>query len=54
MRTILVHLNVAVPDDDKRTPDEIANLVEDSLTVGLEGSALTDGWIVEIPMVDEI
>lgn len=38
VRTILVHLNVSVPVADHRDADEIAAVLMDALTVGLEGA----------------
>lgn len=41
-RTILIHLNVEVRDDDPRNADEVGDLVLGALEVGLEGAP---GWI---------
>lgn len=38
-REILVHLNVTMPATDARTAEEIAAILMDALTVGLEGAA---------------
>jgi len=38
MRTILVHLNVEVPDTDKRSPTMIADDILSAWFVGYEGS----------------
>lgn len=36
MRTILVHLNISVPDHDQRTADQVATWIEKGLDRGLE------------------
>jgi hypothetical protein len=37
-RTILMHLNISVPDSDPRNADEIGDLILGALEVGLEGA----------------
>ena len=41
-RTILVHLNVQVPDKDPRTPGEIARAVYGALEVGSDDDSVRD------------
>ena len=53
MRTVLVHLNVEVPDDDKRDPDDIANALMAALHVGSDHPSV-ERLRVECPLVEEV
>ena len=52
-RTILVHLNVTVPDDDYRSIGHIAEAIEGAIQVGSDDPSLI-GLIVQVAGVDEI
>lgn len=52
-RTILVHLNVTVPDDDSRTFGEIGEAIEAALEVGSDDPTVS-GLVVHVTLVDEI
>lgn len=52
-RTILVHLSVDVPDDDDRTPPEIAEAIQGALDVGWDDDEVRD-LAVFIPLVEEV
>jgi hypothetical protein len=54
-RTILVHLNLEVADGEKRTADEIAQLIDAALYVGLEGADDADGITnVSVALAEEV
>jgi len=56
-RTILVHLNIDLGDDDTRTADEIADLVEVALSVAKHSHAfnpLINAKSVSVPLAEEI
>lgn len=52
MRTVLVHLNVSVPEYDKRTADEIGGAILDALDVGSDDPTV-ENLLVECPLVEE-
>jgi hypothetical protein len=52
-RTILVHLHVEAPDDDTRTPDEIADAVGGAIEVGSDDDSVR-GLTFSIPLAEEI
>lgn len=53
MRTVLVHLNVQVPDYDNRTADEVGGAILDALDVGSDDDAVRN-LLVECPLVEEV
>lgn len=56
-RTILVHVNVTVPDADQRTADQIATWVEQGLEKGLAGGRVKiapPSHMVTIALAEEI
>ncbi len=52
-REILVHLNVAAPTDDTRTPDEIADAILGAIEVGRDDDSLRRLEIV-CPLAEEV
>ena len=52
-RTVIIHLSVEVPDDDTRTPDEIADMVEIALSNGHDENPLA-GLEVHCPLAEEV
>ena len=42
MRTILIHLNVTVPDGDEREADEIAKAVMAAIEVGSDDESVSE------------
>lgn len=52
-REILMHLNVAVPDGDVRTPDQIADAVMAAAEVGSDDDSVRDLEVV-VAMVEEV
>lgn len=52
-RTILVHLNVSVPDDDTRSMGEIAEAIEGAIEVGSDDPSL-QGLAIHTALVDEV
>lgn len=53
MRTILVHLNVVLPDGDARDPDDIASAILAALEVGSDDDSVRE-LVVEAPLAEEI
>jgi hypothetical protein len=63
-RTILVHLNVTVPWNDERNPDEIADAIlaaievgsdDDSVrSLGVGGLASGNGASITVPLAEEV
>ena len=52
-RTILVHLNVTVPDDDYRSIGHIAEAIEGAIQVGSDDPSLL-GLVIVTAAVDQI
>lgn len=52
-RTVIIHLSVEVPDEDVRTPDELADMVEIALANGLDENPLA-GLEVHCPLAEEV
>jgi len=52
-RTILVHLNVTVPDGDYRSIGAIAEAIEGAIQVGSDDPSLSS-LIIHVAAVDEI
>jgi hypothetical protein len=52
-RTILVHLNIALPDDDRKTTDQVADAVIHAITRGDLFRDFTDAEIV-CPLAEEV
>lgn len=52
-RTVLVHLNVGVPDDDTRTAGEIAEALLGALEVGSDDDSVRD-LDVTAPLAEQI
>ncbi len=50
-RTILVHLNVEVPDDDRRLPHVIASAIYAAIEVGSDDDSVRD-LKIRIPLVE--
>lgn len=58
-RNVLVHLNVSVPDDDDRTPEEIGTAIDCALEfakseVVLDYPYQLDGLMIMNPLSEEI
>jgi hypothetical protein len=53
MRTILIHLNVEVPESDKRDADEIRWQIAAALEVGSDDDSVR-GLNISIPLAEEI
>jgi len=51
-RTILVHLNVTVPDEDDRTADKIADALLGAIEVGSDDDSVR-GLAIGIPVFAE-
>lgn len=51
-RTVLVHLNVQVPPEDSRTPDQIGEAIAAAIEVGSDNETL-DGLVVVVALCDE-
>ena len=52
-RTILVHLNVEVPDDDDREADAIAEAILAAVEVGSDSDEVRD-LVVAAPLAEEV
>lgn len=52
-RTILVHLNVTVPDDDIRSADQIGDAIEAALEVGSDDPSVS-GLEVHVVLIEEV
>ena len=52
-RTILVHLNVEVPEGDERTVEEIEESILAAIIVGSDDDSVRD-LIITIPLAEEI
>lgn len=52
-RTILVHLNVEVPDEDERNPNQIADAIMGALEVGQDDDTVRD-LVITAPLADEV
>lgn len=53
MRTVLVHLNVELPDDDERTAEQVTRAIEGAIEVGSDDPAL-DGLTVVVALSEEV
>jgi hypothetical protein len=51
-RTILVHLNIEIPADDSRTPNQVADAIEAALSVVADHDSLA-GMTITCPMAEE-
>jgi hypothetical protein len=52
-RTIIVHLNIELPDSDKRTADEIADAITESLSVSSDKDPVRFEDVVA-PLAEEV
>lgn len=52
-RAVLVHLNVTVPHDDTRTPDQIGEAISGAIEVGADHESLRNLHI-EVALCDEL
>lgn len=53
MRTILVHLNVAVPEEDERSAEQIADAVLGAIEVGSDDDSVRD-LAITAPLAEEV
>ena len=53
-RTILVHLNVEVPDTDTRSANEIADAILDTLSDGGDGDERLIDLVTVCPLAEEV
>jgi len=52
-REILIHMNVEVPEDDKRSAEEISQAIQGALEVGSDNEIL-EGISWQIPLAEDI
>ncbi len=52
-RTILIHQNVQVPDDDDRTADQIKEAVDAAIEVGSDHESVR-GLVIEAVLWEEV
>lgn len=55
MRTILVHLNIEVEDNDRRSADDIATQAEEATRAALYANTLIGNHLsVAVPLAEEV
>lgn len=52
-RTVLVHLNVEVPDSDPRDADQIGEAISGALEVGSDDESVS-GLTIVVALTDEV
>jgi hypothetical protein len=52
-RVVLVHLNVTVPGDDFRSPEQIGEALKGAIDVGSDDESVS-GLFAHVALVDEI
>lgn len=52
-RTVLIHLNVQVPDEDARDATQIAQAVEGAIEVGSDDASVR-GLVIEAVLSEEL
>lgn len=52
-RTVLIHLNVEVPDEDERDPEAIGQAISGVLEVGQDDDSVRD-LVIFVALTDEV